>query len=489
MKDHDEALWTAQEAALATGGALVGAREWRAQGVAIDSREVVEGDLFVALSGAVTDGSRFVANAFDAGAVAALVSADAEIEAPADAPLLKVPGDTLRALEALGRAARGRAAQLTAIGVTGSVGKTSTKEMLAAMLAPSGRTHAPVKSFNNHVGVPLTLARTPRDARFGIYEMGMNHANEIAPLSRMVRPDIAIVTAVEAVHIGNFADGIAGVAAAKSEIFEGLAQGGVAIIRRDAHFDVLARRAQAAGAGAIIDFGDAGVMARILELDARSTPSIAEILLGGQPYRLEIAAPGAHFVWNALAALAAVQAAGADLEAALDALARWSAVAGRGDRSSISLGAAGAILLVDESYNANPASMRAAIASFASAQVGLRADGAPGRRLAFLTDMRELGSSSAALHAELAAAPGLAEIDEVHAAGPEMQAFMAALPPESRGEWFENAETLAKRAPSMLEAGDSVMVKGSLGSNARLVAEAIKAMAQDEPTESAQPDG
>lgn len=472
----DATLWMAGEAAQATGGRLAGEDlAWRANGVAIDSREVQPGDLFVALTGEETDGHRYIDAAFEAGAAAALASTGGDDTR--GAPLLIV-NDTLEGLRNLGRWARARVQDrvkdFTAIGVTGSVGKTSTKEMLAAMLGPQGRTHAPVKSFNNHVGVPLTLARTPTDARFGVYEMGMNHAGEITPLTRMVRPQIALVTAVEAVHLGNFPNGVLGVAAAKGEIFDGIVRGGTAILRRDRHFEFLADKARAGGAADIVDFGPDATALRLLDVRLEGETTRVSARLYGKPLDFVVGAPGAHFGWNALAALGAVAAAGADVDAAAAELAQWRAVSGRGDRVVLRPETGGEILLVDESYNANPASMRAAIAAFAVTPRGRRLDGAPGRRHLFLTDMLELGADADALHAELARAPGLDEIDQIHAAGPQMRAFIDAAPPERRGIWVENAEALAERAPGMLEAGDAAMVKGSLGSRARLVAAALR---------------
>ncbi|MCI4664630.1 MAG: UDP-N-acetylmuramoyl-tripeptide--D-alanyl-D-alanine ligase [Neomegalonema sp.] len=484
----EAALWTADEAAASAGGRLSGRRDWRARGVAIDSREVQQGDLFVALIGAQSDGHRYIKQALAAGAVAALSAHPAaklragpfgQEELPADAPLIEV-ADTLQALRALGAAARARPHPFACVGVTGSVGKTSTKEMLVRMFAAqedgADQTHAPVKSFNNHVGVPLTLARTPRGARYGVYEMGMNAPDEIRPLSQLARPHIAMITSIEAVHLAGFKDGIAGVAAAKAEIFEGLEPGGVAVVRRDAFTDYLSDMARAAGARKVVDFGEDATSARMLDIELLPDRTRVEARLHGRLLRFEIGAAGRHFAWNALGALAVVEAADGDVERAAAALADWRAVSGRGARMQIKAPGGGAFLLTDESYNANPASMRAAIETFAAAPVGRRPDGSQGKRLLFLTDMLELGPDSAALHAQLANAPGMAAIDKVHAAGPEMRALMDMLPEAKRGLWALDAEALAERASDMLEAGDAAMVKGSLGSRAQAIAAALRAL-------------
>ena len=482
-------LWSDREVALSAGGRVEGARDWRAHGVAIDSRDVKPGDLFVALEGAQSDGHRYIAAAYKAGAAAVLsqYSAAALNEPPFSqqgmptcAPMVVVP-NTMRALEALGAAARGRALEsFAAIGVTGSVGKTSTKEMLAEMLRGlsdgAGRTHAPVKSFNNHVGVPLTLARAPRAARYGVYEMGMNAPGEIRALTKQVRPHVALITAVEPVHLEAFSDGIDGIAAAKAEIFEGLEPGGVAIVRRDAFTDFLSAKARECGARRVVDFGFDAISARIDAIEVAGEMTLVDSYLHGKRLRFEIGAPGRHFAFNALAALAAVEAAGGDVYDAAVALRGWSAVSGRGDRFRIRLAGGGGVLLVDESYNANPASMQAAIATFATAPVGKRSDGAPGRRHLFLTDMLELGPHAEELHAALAEASGMEAVDKVHAAGAHMRALIEALPEPQRGVWAPDAEDLAKRASDMLEAGDAAMVKGSLGSRARVIANALRAL-------------
>jgi UDP-N-acetylmuramoyl-tripeptide--D-alanyl-D-alanine ligase len=467
-------LWTAAEAAAATGGRAVG--DWTATGVEIDSRAVAPGDLFVALEGGARDGHGFVADALAEGAAAALVRRVPEGVA-ADGPLLIVE-DTLAALGALGATARARLAPAArVIGVTGSVGKTGTKEMLREMLAPQGRTHAAAKSFNNHIGVPLTLARMPSDTDFAVIEMGMNHAGEIGPLSRLSRPHVALITTVEAVHI-EFFDSEEGIADAKAEIFEGVAPGGVAVLNADnRHFTRLRAAAEARGL-AVTSFGRAGD-ARLVSADLREGVTVARAEIGGAALAFKIAAPGRHLAANATGALACVAAAGGDLAQATMGLATWRAPAGRGARWIVALGAHGVdgeITLIDESYNANPASVGAALEALEATPVR---DGigriARGRRIAVLGDMLELGDAATAMHAGLAAHPALAAVDCVMTVGPLMRALHAALPADKRGEWFADAASAAKRLRRVVDAGDVIMVKGSLGTGMAPVVDALKA--------------
>lgn len=479
-------LWSAEDAAAAIGGRAVG--DWAGvSGVSIDTREIAApegggfGDLFVALAGERRDGHAFVADALAKGAAAALVSKRPE-DVAADAPLLIAPGDTLSALEALARAARARSAA-AALAVTGSVGKTSTKDMIAHILRVAGpgegATHAAVRSFNNHWGVPLTLARMPAETAAGVFEIGMNHPGEIGPLSRLVRPDAALITTVEAVHLEAF-DSIEGIADAKAEIFEGLAPGGAAILNRDnPHYARLRAAAEAAGAGEIFAFGEGAEAARLIaaeliEVGANGAPvTRVTAALFGEELVFEIGAPGRHFAMNALGALLAARIAGAPLLAGAQALSSWSAVAGRGARERLSLPGGGEILLIDESYNANPASMRAALDAFAAVEPPGTAE-TSGRRIAFLTDMLELGPTAPALHAALAEAPGMTALDTVHTAGPLMAALHETLAPERRGAHFADAAAMADAAPGLLRAGDAVVVKGSLGSKAQAVAAGLR---------------
>lgn len=468
-------LWSAPDAAAATGGEARGG--WaHVTGVSIDTRTLATGELFVALAGESRDGHDFVAEALGKGAGAALVSRIPDGVA-ADSPLLVVR-DTLEGLRALGAAARARSAARV-IAVTGSVGKTSTKEMLRAMLGSQGATHAAEKSYNNHWGVPLTLARMPTATRWAVLEMGMNHAGEIAPLSRLARPHVALITAVEAVHLAAFAS-VEQIADAKAEIFAGLEPGGTAILNRDnAHF---ARLAAQAGEARILGFGtaDADLLLESAAITGLSTIVRARIL--GQQVTFKLGAPGAHFALNAVAGLGAVTAVGGDLARAALAMSGWSPPEGRGQRWRVALGPAGidgAITLIDDAYNANPASMRAALAVLAASPVTHDTGRiSRGRRIAFLGDMLELGPTENALHAGLAGLPEIAGIDLVHLAGPRMRQLHAALPPDKRGEWFEDSAALAARARRLVDAGDVCMVKGSLGMAMRRVVDSIKALGE-----------
>ena len=467
-------LWTAETALAATGGHGTG--EWAATGVSIDTRSLAPGDLFVALKDQ-RDGHDFVAGALAKGAAAALVSRRPDGVAE-DAPLLVVD-DVLKGLEALGAASRARSSARV-IGVTGSVGKTGVKEMLRACLSGSGLTHAPEKSFNNHWGVPLTLARMPAASKFAAIEMGMNAPGEIGPLSRLTQPNVAIITNIAPVHMAAF-DSVEGIAAAKAEIFEGLVEGGAAILPRDNdHYEMLAGAARARGA-TIISFGaDPLADAHLESARVTANATVVKASLHGRPLVFKIAAPGAHLAMNALAVLAAVDAAGGDMARATMALSSWSAPDGRGARVRIPLGDGGIdgeIDLIDESYNANPLSVRAALAVLAAAQptdaVG-RID--RGRRIAFLGDMLELGPEEGAMHAALADAPEMATIDTVHTCGPLMKHLHEALPREKRGKWYESSAEMAANARRALDAGDVAMVKGSLGSRMAAVVNTIKTL-------------
>ena len=458
-------LWTSAEAEAATGGH--GTAPWRASGVSIDSRTLKTGDLFVALTGETQDGHAHVAAAFAAGAAAAMV-ARVPPDAPAGAPLLLVP-DTLEALVRLGSAARARAPGTRGVAVTGSVGKTGTKDALRHVLGAQASTHGAMSSFNNHIGVPVTLARLPRDARYAVYEIGMNHAGEIAPLVRMVRPAVTVITTVAPAHVENFADGIDGVARAKGEIFA--AGGETAIIHRDIpHFATLAATARARGFARVIGFGaDPAAEFRLLDAALHPDHCVVSARIDGRDVAYRVGAAGRHWATNSLAVLAAAQALGADLDAAAAALAAVSAPKGRGQQRRIAL-ADGEAILVDESYNANPASMRAAFAVTA----GMR-PGAGVRRLAVLGDMFELGADSAAQHAALAAPILDAGIDLVFTCGARMRHLHDALPADLRGAHAATSEAVAPLAAAALRAGDVIMVKGSLASRMQRVVDALVA--------------
>lgn len=460
-------LWDFDAAVAAVGGQVSQPGAPAISGVSIDSRTLAPGALFVAIRGERLDGHAFVDAAFEAGAAAAIVSRDVEIP---DAPgqLVRVE-DTLAAMNALGRTARANT-RAKVIAVTGSVGKTGTKEALRLALAPSGVTYASQKSYNNQWGVPLSLANMPNEARFGVFEVGMNSPGEIEPLTRLIRPHVAIVTTVEPVHLGFF-ESVEQIAEAKAEIFQGLEPGGTAILNRDnPYFGLLAERAEEAGAGTIVAFGSAAaadVRLQSVELGPDASEAVARI--GGVELRYRIGAPGKHLVMNALAVLAAADAVGADLEAAAAALAAYSAQQGRGQRFVLEP-PGGTVLLVDESYNANPASMRAALAALAQTP---RADFP--RRIAVLGDMLELGAAGPDLHRALAEPVDAAGVDVVLACGPQMKALYDALPPSRMGSY---ATTSAELEPALLEAvrpGDVVMVKGSLGSRMGPLVEALKA--------------
>ncbi len=468
----NEPLWTSDAADAATGGKS--SASWVSNGVSIDSRSLAQGDLFVALRD-VRDGHDFVAAAFKAGAGAALVERrpDGVCE---DSPLLVVP-DVLHALENLGAVARERI-DAKVVGVTGSVGKTGVKEMLRACLSPSGPTHAPEKSFNNHWGVPLTLARMPGTTKFAAIEMGMNHRDEIAPLSRLSRPDAAIITTIAPVHMAAFGSET-DIAYAKSEILQGLKPDGVAILNRDnPHFTRLRDVARTRGQK-VIAFGaaaDADVRLESVRVVDRST--VVKASLHGRELMFKVGAPGRHLAMNALSALAAVDAVGADLGRATLALSTWTTPEGRGSRWRISLGDDGIdghVELIDESYNANPTSARAALEVLGTAPVE---DGVgritKGRRIAFLGDMLELGPEEQAMHAGIADADELSQVDLIHTCGPLMKSLHDALPKAKRGEWFENSTELAAHTRRALDAGDVAMVKGSLGSRMAVVVEAIR---------------
>jgi UDP-N-acetylmuramoyl-tripeptide--D-alanyl-D-alanine ligase len=414
----------------------------------------------VALKGE-RDGHAFARVAFERGAAGALVS---EL---VDGPYIEVP-DTLAALERLGVAARERAPARRAA-VTGSVGKTSVTQAVKAVLERAGPAHGSVKSFNNHIGVPLTLARMPRGTRRAVFEIGMNHAGEIEPLSRMVRPHAVAITTVGPVHIENFEDGETGVARAKAEIFAGLEPGGTAVLNADDRwFGLLSERAEAAGAR-VLRFGSGeGCEARLLDIEPQGTGSVVRARLEGRELEFPIAQSGRHWGLNSLCVLLLTGALEVGLDTALAALEGFEPLAGRGVQREVS-GPAGAFVLIDESYNANPISMRAALAT-------LGAHPARGRRIAVLTDMLELGGDAGAMHAALAGPIAEAKVDLVFCAGPLMWALWEALPAGRRGAYAESAAALEPLLTPEVRDGDVVMVKGSNGSRAGRLAAALAAM-------------
>ncbi|MEQ9259132.1 MAG: UDP-N-acetylmuramoyl-tripeptide--D-alanyl-D-alanine ligase [Roseovarius sp.] len=465
-------LWSRAEAEAATGGRATG--DWQASGVSIDTRTLQPGDLFVALK-AARDGHEFVADALGKGAAAAMVTHRPEGVAET-APLLLVD-DVQAALEALGRAGRVRS-RAKVIAITGSVGKTSTKDMLSHVLGAQGRTNASVASYNNHWGVPLTLARLDPKAEFAIIEIGMNHPGEIAPLSRMARPHVALITTVAAAHLEAF-ESIEGIAHEKASILEGLEPDGVAIINGDIDTaPILAAKARQ-HAGRIITFGQArGNHHRLLKVELHEKVTVAHARLWRTPVVYKVGVAGRHFAENALAVLAALRVMGADRAVGIADLARWHPVSGRGTREVLQLDTGDetwTIDLIDDAFNANPASMKAALEMLAATHprddVGRIARG---RRVAILGDMLELGETELQLHAALAELDAMRDIDEVHCVGPRMQALWEALPERQRGERAKDAESLAGRAHRLIDAGDVVLVKGSKGSRVSLIVEALR---------------
>lgn len=460
-------LWALDDFVKATGGRVIGSLPPGVLAITIDSRTAVPGDAFFAIKGDVHDGHAFVGSALERGAALAVVSEAKLPELNPDGRYVVVD-DVLKALERLGQAARVRT-KAKIVAITGSVGKTSTKEALAAVLGEQGRVHFSPASFNNHWGVPLTLARMPADVDYGVFEIGMNHAGEITPLVGMVAPHVAVVTTVAPVHL-EFFDSVASIARAKGEIFSGVVGGGAAVINGDiVETGILLEMARDAGIANIIRFGEtSGCESTISQLVLKPDMSVARGVIAGQELTWKVGAPGRHMAINSLAVLTSASLVGADLAIAALTLGELTAPKGRGLQHRLEVGG-GEATLIDESYNANPASMRAAIDLLAQTVVGLR-----GRRFAVLGDMLELGETGPALHAALAEDLGRAGIDQVFCAGPLMRSLWLALPPGRQGAW---AETSAELKPLVLKAigpGDAIMVKGSFGSRMGPIVEAIR---------------
>jgi UDP-N-acetylmuramoyl-tripeptide--D-alanyl-D-alanine ligase len=452
-------LWEAGDLVEATGGAM--ATPFAAGGVSIDTRTLAPGDLFVALQGESRDGDAFVADALARGAAGAMVTHRRE-----GADRLLVVDDTLAALCRLGGFARARfGGRLLA--VTGSVGKTTTKEMLRAILADQGGTHASEASYNNHWGVPLTLARLPAGAAWSIIEIGMNHAGEIAPLARLARPHVALVTAVEKTHVGLLGS-IEAIADEKATVLQGLQPGGVAVLPGDS--PLLDRLRTHAGAARILTFGATDAAdGRLLEAIAEPEGTDVTVDILGRELRFRLAAPGRHMAMNATAALLAAAALGADTTRGAAALAGFAPVAGRGARRRVRV-PGGEALLLDESYNASGAAVRAALAVLALQPVS--------RRIAVLGDMLELGEEGPAEHAALAAEV-VRCADLLFTCGPLMAGLQAAVPPALRGGHAGDAAALGPMVAAALRPGDGVLVKGSLGSRMKLVVQALDALAAE----------
>lgn len=464
-------LWTSLAAAGATAG-RTNAR-WLATGVAIDSRTLAEGDLFIAIKGPSQDGHAYVADALGRGAAAAVVSRVAP-ELTADAPLLVVD-DTMTALWDLGRAGRDRTAARV-VGVTGSVGKTSVKEVLKQVLARQGDTSGNDGSLNNHWGLPLTLARLPESAVYGVVEMGMNHAGELTPLAQLARPHVAVITTVAAVHIENFPS-VEAIADAKAEIFAGCDRTGIAVLPADnAQFARLRAAAERGGLARVISFGtesNADVRLVSADVDAEGASVRARIVDRDVSYRVSLL--GRHWVVNSLCVLAAVHAIGADVVRAAADLADLRAAKGRGQQTTVRF-AEGSFRLIDDSYNASPVSMAASFDVLGRCRTA-----AGGRRIAVLGDMLELGERELAFHAALAEPLVANGIDLVFTAGRRMRALFDALPPAMRGEHAADSASLAPVVASAVRPGDIVAVKGSAGSRMNRVVDALKALERPQP--------
>ncbi len=463
-------LWTYDAFLKATKGRPLGARPETVDGISIDSRTVVPGDAFFAIKGDAHDGHDFASMAIARGAATAVVADSRLAGLGRTKGCLTIVDDVLDALSDLGVAARKRSSA-GIVAVTGSVGKTGTKEMLAVALGADAPVHYSPASFNNHWGVPLTLSRLPPSARYGVFEIGMNHAGEIEPLVKMVRPQVAIITTIEPVHLEYFKD-VKAIARAKAEIFAGIEKGGAAILNRDnPQYALLVKLAKEAGVERIVSFGEhAKADLRLDTVKLKDECSCISATILGEQVSYKLGAPGRHVVQNSLAVLGAVSLLGADLAKAVLALAQFKPQRGRGERHRLVFQGGGSFTLIDESYNANPASMRAAIAL-----LGQTAPAKQGHRIAVLGDMRELGKNAETMHAELAEALSGASVHAVFAAGPLMHALWDALPAFQRGGYAENAAELEPMLLKTLAPGDVVMVKGSNASRMGPLVESIKA--------------
>ena len=453
-------LWTASELVEATGGTL--SAPFDAGGVSIDTRTLAAGDLFVALVGEGRDGHAFVADAIANGAAGAIVHDDVS---PAG-PVLRVD-DTLAGLARLGGFARARFGENNGrlVAITGSVGKTTTKEMLRGALSAFGPTHAAVASYNNHWGLPLTLARTPRDAKFCIAEIGMNHAGEIGPLARLARPHVALITTVAKAHVGHLGS-IDAIADEKASVMRGLEPGGIAVLPADS--DQLSRLRAVAGDAVVLTFGeDPAADVRLVHSEADGDGSLIHVDIVGRTASLRLNAPGQHMAMNAVATLAVLAALGLDPTKAIDALEAFVPLAGRGARREIAVGC-GFALLLDESYNGNGASMRAAL-DVLRLQPALR-------RIAVLGDMLELGDEGPGEHAGLADAV-IGSVDCLFTCGPLMRNLFDAVPETLRGVHAADSTALAGIVAAAIARGDAILVKGSLGSGMKRVIDAIESAA------------
>ena len=460
-------LWSTIAMAEAMRASINGALPEAISGLSIDSRTIARGEAYFAIKGDVHDGHDFVAAALKAGAALAVVEAAQRDKFASDAPLL-VLDDVLAGLVALAYAARARL-HAQVIAITGSVGKTSTKEALRRVLDAQGPTHASTASFNNHWGVPLSLARCPASVRFAIFEIGMNHAGEIETLVKMVRPQVAVITTVEPVHL-EFFTGIEAIADAKAEILAGVEPGGAVVLNRDnSQFSRLQKHAKKPGISRIVSFGaDKESDARLLEVSLHADRSAVHANILGLDVTYKLGMPGRHMAMNSLAVLAAASLAGADLALAALSLSQIEPAAGRGARRALEV-ASGEATLIDESYNANPASMAAALNVLGAAAIGPQ-----GRRIAVLGDMLELGPTSAMLHRGLVDAVKANHIDLVYCCGPLMRNLWDALSTGKRGGYADSADTLESQLVGAIRAGDAIMVKGSLGSKMKTIVNALE---------------
>jgi len=457
--------WNAEDILRAVHGQCLQEQSWSASGISIDSRSVNKGDLFIALKGPNHDGHDHVAAAFERGAVGAIVARQ-PAQIPAQAPLIMVE-DTFAALEELGRAGRART-QAKIVAVTGSVGKTSSKEMLRLMLSAVGNTYANEGSLNNHWGVPLSLARLPQDDHFGVFELGMNHAGELTLLSKQAKPDVAMITTVEAVHL-EFFPSVEAIADAKAEIFAGTKPDGSAVLNRDnMHFNRLMTAAKNFGIKKILSFGhDSKNDARILSYTANAEGGSIKADIMGKKIDYTLSVPGEHLAMNSLGSLLTAVAAGGDLEACAAALCHFQQPKGRGVAQTIHL-PTGAFTLIDESYNASPVAVRAAITVLGQKSAG--------RKILALGDMRELGTTGPQLHAELATHIVAHKIDQVFTCGDLMAHLYEALPPALRGKHADNSTELAPHVAAAVQPGDHVTVKGSLSTQMIKVVETLKVL-------------
>ena len=460
-------LWTSAAMASAMHASVNGVPPEAVTGLSIDSRTIAPGEAYFAIRGDVHDGHAFVAAALKAGAALAVVEAVQCDKFAADAPLLVVD-DVLAALVELGLAARARLGAHV-IAITGSVGKTSTKEALRRVLEAQGETHASTASFNNHWGVPLSLARCPASVRFAVFEIGMNHAGEIETLVKMVRPQVAVITTVEPVHLEFFA-GIEAIADAKAEIFIGVEPGGAVVLNRDnSQFARLQARARELGITRIVSFGSGPHSdARLIDVSLHVDCSAVQASILGHDVTYKLGMPGRHMAMNSLAVLAAASLANADLALAALSLSQIEPAAGRGARRVLEV-ASGEATLIDESYNANPASMAAALNV-----LGAAATSPQGRRIAVLGDMLELGPTSAILHRGLLDAIQANHIDLVYCCGPLMRNLWDALSTGKRGGYADSADALESLVAGAIRAGDAIMVKGSLGSKMKTIVNALE---------------